>query len=239
MSTAERVVSRSWDFEDKVFASRLSSCMRKSRRRPARLVAIDHTADFDDVAGETIELLVHIQPLQQHGQLLLEAFLIDVGFELGEPLIQPGAHARMDLGKSRTHVRDQDFQAAATLLEQFAQPLALTGARRNQVLDRASKHRMSRCQQLVGVILLVTQNARPPQYVKDIHSVISGQGARYVTHAGQQSFQGGGIDLEGGLGPLGTSEGNGAVHLAALQVTGEALPQLAFRGPQLIRQTKA
>lgn len=35
MSTALRVVSRSCDFDESVFASRLSSCMRKSRRRPA------------------------------------------------------------------------------------------------------------------------------------------------------------------------------------------------------------
>jgi len=35
MSTALRVVSRSCDFDDSVLASRLSSCMRKSRRRPA------------------------------------------------------------------------------------------------------------------------------------------------------------------------------------------------------------
>ena len=35
MSTAVRVVSRSWDFEESVLASRLSSCMRKSSRRPA------------------------------------------------------------------------------------------------------------------------------------------------------------------------------------------------------------
>src|SRR5581483_4781979 len=35
MSTAARVTSRSWDFEDSVFASRLSSCIKKSSRRPA------------------------------------------------------------------------------------------------------------------------------------------------------------------------------------------------------------
>ena len=35
MSTAARVVSPSCDLDDSVFASRLSSCIRKSRRRPA------------------------------------------------------------------------------------------------------------------------------------------------------------------------------------------------------------
>jgi hypothetical protein len=35
ISTAARVVSASCDFEDRVLASRLSSCIRKSSRRPA------------------------------------------------------------------------------------------------------------------------------------------------------------------------------------------------------------
>src|SRR6185437_545099 len=40
MSTALRVVSRSCDFDDSVFASRLSSCIRKSSRRPAGSLAL-------------------------------------------------------------------------------------------------------------------------------------------------------------------------------------------------------
>src|SRR5262249_32321536 len=88
---------------------------------PARgLGAADDAADFGDMSGETIELLVDIEALEQDGQLLLEALLINVGFQLGQTLIQPRANLRVHLRKTGTDVRHQRLESIATLLQQLA-----------------------------------------------------------------------------------------------------------------------
>ena len=53
-----------------------------------RLVAADHAAHLGDVTAEALELLVHVEALQQDRKLLLEALVIDLGDELGDPLVE-------------------------------------------------------------------------------------------------------------------------------------------------------
>ena len=73
MSTAARVVSTSCDFDDSVFASRLSSCIRKSRRRPAGSVASSTLQGLGDVAAEAVEFLLDVHLVGEQHEFLLEA----------------------------------------------------------------------------------------------------------------------------------------------------------------------
>src|SRR6185312_5203978 len=81
------------------------------------LTAVDYAADFLDVAGQAIEFLINIESLQEHGQLLLETILVDIGFELREALIQSRTYARMHFGKTCTHMSHERFQTGTALLE--------------------------------------------------------------------------------------------------------------------------
>ena len=126
------------------------------------LAAVDDTSDFHDVTREAIELFVDVEPLHKDYQLLLETFLVDVGFEFGEPLIESGADSRLHLGKPGTNVGHQRLESVATLLEQLAQPLSLAGTGCNQLLHRDSNQSVGRLQQRVAIVGLVAKDARPP-----------------------------------------------------------------------------
>ena len=98
ISTAARVVSRSCDFDDRVLASRLSSCIRKSRRRPAGSLPAMMRRISSTCDAEAVEFLVDIQSLQHERQFLLEAFLIHFGLQFRQALIQAGADAAAHFG---------------------------------------------------------------------------------------------------------------------------------------------
>ena len=107
MSTAARVVSMSWDFEDRVFASRLSSCIRKSSRRPGGLLAVEGLAHLFDVAAQAIDFFVHIEALREDGHFLLDAVLIDRPGELRDALQELGAmRARTSGSRSATRAEN-------------------------------------------------------------------------------------------------------------------------------------
>ncbi len=78
MSTAARVVSMSWDFEDRVLASRFSSCIRKVQSPSRGFLAVESLAHLDHMAAQPIDLLVHVQALRQDRELLFKPFLVDV-----------------------------------------------------------------------------------------------------------------------------------------------------------------
>ena len=107
MSTVMRVVSRSCDFEASVLASRLSSCMRKSSRRPAPSLRAHDAARFFDVAGEAIEFFGDIEALQLQHDFLLDAIAVDRGQQLGDAFVQARAHAGLDFRQARAHLGDQ------------------------------------------------------------------------------------------------------------------------------------
>ena len=132
MSTAARVVSMSWDFEDSVLASRLSSCIRKSSRRPAGFLAVEGLANFGDVAAQAVDLLVDVQALRQDGEFLFEPVLIDIGDELRDAVEQLRAHAGADLRQPLGDASGEFQQAGAALLQRVAQAsaLAVAGAAR-------------------------------------------------------------------------------------------------------------
>src|SRR5205085_9661798 len=92
-----------------------------------------------DVAREALELLVHVEPLQQQRQLLLEPLRVDARGQLGEPLLEARAHARLQLRQPCAHLRHQRLESGAALLEQLAQPRPFARARRRQLLERDRK----------------------------------------------------------------------------------------------------
>jgi hypothetical protein len=145
----------------------------------------------------------------------------------------------MDLGEPGANMSNECFEAIATLFEQLAQALALPRTGCDEILERAGKQRMRRLLELLAVVGLVTENARPAKHIENVHGVISGKGARYIPYGRQKPFQRSRIYLQSSLGSLHTTMGDRAVDLAALNLTGKPLAQLAFRPAQLIRETKA
>src|SRR5215472_13026683 len=102
------------------------------------------------MAAEPRELLVHVEPLQEQRQLLLDALALDARAELGEPLNEPRAHARLHLWQPLAHAGDQRLERGATLLEQLAQPRSLTRACRQQVLERRAENGIRHGEQLLA-----------------------------------------------------------------------------------------
>ena len=73
--------SASTDFEPSVFASRCSSCIRKSRRLPALPPAVEHAAHLGDVGAKPRELLGDVDLGREERELLLQP--VAVGVEPG------------------------------------------------------------------------------------------------------------------------------------------------------------
>ena len=64
------------DLDDRVLASRLSSCIRKSRRRPQGPPFSRARRTLGYVGFQPVQLLVHVRFLGQVDQLLLQSALI-------------------------------------------------------------------------------------------------------------------------------------------------------------------
>jgi hypothetical protein len=60
-----------------------------------------------------------------------------------------------------------------------------------------------------------------------------------VSNARHQSVECQAIDFQHTVGLLQPPAGHGAIHLAALDIPAQSLPEFRFRRAQLVRQTKA
>ena len=87
------------DLDDRVLASRLSSCMRKSRRRPQGPPLSSTRPTSSTWASQAVQLLVHVGLLREQHQLLLQALRVQ------RPCpVPPGApHALVLLGQQLGH----------------------------------------------------------------------------------------------------------------------------------------
>ena len=129
MSTAARVVSMSCDFDDSVLASRFSSCIRKSRRRPAGSSRREGLADLGDVAAQAIDFLVDVESLRENGELLFEPFVIDFADQLRDALEQFRAHAGAHLRQPLGDPGGEFQQSGAALFERLLQAPAFAVAK--------------------------------------------------------------------------------------------------------------
>src|SRR5450756_801409 len=91
------------------------------------------------MSGQPVEFLIHIQPLHQQRELLLQPVAVNVRLKLREALIQLGPHTQMHLGKPRPHVRHQYFEPNAPLLKQLPKPTALARTGRHKISERPPK----------------------------------------------------------------------------------------------------
>ena len=198
MSTAARVVSMSWDFDDSVLASRFSSCIRKSSRRPAGSWPSKVLRTSVDVAAQPIDLFVDVQPLRQNREFLFEPILIDVADQLCDALEQLGAHARADLRqpvRRRVPRTPASPRSAAPMHRAGGRPRCRASARVRQGFGeqavRGGDHGR-------GIARAVADDAGPAQQVEDIDARRGAGLCRDLLRPRGEAGQQFGIDFERG-----------------------------------------
>ncbi len=163
MSTAARVVSLSCDFEDSVLASRFSSCIRKSRRRPGGLGRIEHRDDFVQVAAEPVELLVDVHLVRVQDQLLFEPLDVGRDTELRDALDDALAHALRHFRQSHLDHLHVGPHRSAAREQQLADSLPFAMARFVQLSQRLAQQLEGGDQHRLRVQLGFAHYARPAQ----------------------------------------------------------------------------
>src|SRR5690349_23988833 len=120
------------------------------------LAAGNHPPHLRDVSVEAFELLVHIEPLQQQRELLLDALALDARTELSEALIEPGAYARVHFRQPVAYSAHERLECRTALLEQLAQPRTLARASCHQLFQRRTEYRISHGEQLLATGTVLT-----------------------------------------------------------------------------------
>src|SRR5215472_12834945 len=202
---------------------------------PGGLAAADHAAHLGDVAGEALELLVDVEPLQQQRELLLDALVIDGAGQLGEALLEPGTGARLHLGHTRAHRTDESLERAAALLEELAQPLPFAGARRREILERRGEQGSGGREQRLAAHGVFAQHAGPAQHVEHVDGRRAVERAAHGLRRVQQPLERARVHLEGPADARRSAVAHAAVDLAAPHFLREARAQLALGRAQLVR----
>ena len=221
-----------------MLASRFSSCIRKSRRRPAGSVGFEHAQRLATCA-EALELLVHVHLVGQQHQFLLEAFRVHLGPELCDALAYLCPDARTDLRQPRPHQRHPGGQALAALAKQFVYSRAFALARLVQFHDRFAQQ----CERLAGercqVAFCFTDDARPAQDVERAHrSRDAAQHAADVGSAPEQLLHHRAIQLELRCRGDRRAQVDARLDLAAAQLAAEQLAHVALEAAQVFRQPR-
>src|SRR5437763_16786903 len=203
------------------------------------LAAADGAARLRDVAGEPLELLVGVEPLEQKRQLLLEPLVVDARGQLRDALVESRAGARAHFGQARAHGRNERLEPGAALPEELAQPRAFALASRDQLGERGREHFARRRQELLARPAILAQHARPPQYLERAHRCSRlAQRTHHGVHGGQHALERLFVDFKCTAGRLWAPPGDGAVDLATAQLPHEVRAQLALVAAQLVRQAE-
>src|SRR5579883_205558 len=203
-----------------------------------RLVGREHAADLLQVAGQAIELLIDVQPLDEQRQLLLQTVLIDARGQLLQPLIEPRPQTALHLGHSLPHLSHLLLEAGAAQLQNLLETQSLAGSRGHEILDGAAEERLHGDQQLLAGGRVLLEDAGPAQHIDEIDGVPR-QRAADVFQPREQPLERLRVDLEPCLGGLRTTVSDRAVDLAPTHLAREALAQLPLGRAQLIRQAKS
>ena len=158
MSTAARVVSVSWDFDDSVLASRFSSEPPSGRRR-----AVEGLAHLGDVAAQAIDLFVHVLTLRKHRQFVFQPIMIHLGDQRCDAFQQSGARPGMHLRKPRPHPGRQFQEPHAALFERLAQPSAFTVAKARKLGQCVVQQLVRRGHQGRNLAGIIAHHTRPAQ----------------------------------------------------------------------------
>ena len=118
--------------------------------------------------AQAVDFLVHVQPLRQDREFLLQPVLVHVGDQLRDALQQPRAHARPHLGQPIGDASREFDQPGAALLQGIAQPAALAVAKARELRQRVGEQCVSGGDHGRGIAGGVPDHPGPAQQVQGV-----------------------------------------------------------------------
>ena len=192
------------------------------------------------MAGEPVQLLVHIHALHKQRDFLLQAIGIHRDGELREALGEAGADGRAHLGQPRAHIGHQLLELVAALLDEPLEPRALAGAHGPDVGERLAEQHARGLGQRLGIAARLAQHAGESQQVGEVHLQLHAlgllAGGGQFTQQRREPIDQRAIEREAAIGLCGDAISKDRVHLAAPQLFLQLRAQLAFQRAQLFRQ---